>query len=36
MSKAAPSLRYVYRAPDGQTLYGETPALFRQSGGVRQ
>ncbi|WP_018467056.1 PulJ/GspJ family protein [Calidithermus timidus] len=35
MSAAAPNLRYVYRAPDGQTLYRETPLLFEQSGGQR-
>lgn len=35
MSTAAPQLRYIYRAGNGQVLYQDTPALFQQTGGLR-
>jgi type II secretory pathway pseudopilin PulG len=35
MSTAAPSLGYIFRAADGQTLHQESPTLFQQTGGQR-
>lgn len=35
MSAGAPRLRYAYRAPDGQILYGDAAAPFQEVGGQR-